>query len=47
MVVKVLDEYEDKANDGQKSFVGEEFGLGGDNTTQLEQQMHNLSAQKQ
>ncbi len=41
-----MDEYENEANDGQKSYVGEESNLGGDNTIQLEQQMHNVECPK-
>lgn len=41
-----LDEYENEFNDGQTSSIGEESSLGGDNTTQLEQQMHNVECPK-
>lgn len=41
-----MDEYENEANDRQKSYVGEESDPGGDNTTQLEQQMHNVECPK-
>ncbi len=41
-----MDEYENEANDGQKSYVGEESNPRGDNTTQLEQQMHNVECPK-